>query len=157
MTWPYCSTLECTLIQELLSENILLVSFSVPKELLLLWHFRSFRKREKRRCGTLSTELPLLRSLVRQRSLTSLTQHPHRSTSVFCIILLTVMWNHHNLLRLLYFSVDGEITERRHAESIGVAGIARKEIQRSRTCLWLCSLAWWWHLEVSCKSFAFSI
>lgn len=39
----------------------------------------SCRKSERRRCGTQHTEQHLLRSLARQKSLTSLTQHRHRS------------------------------------------------------------------------------
>lgn len=66
-------------------ENIDLSVF-VRNEILLLWHFLPFRKNEKRRCGTPSTELPLLRSLVRQRNLTYLTQHPHRSTNLLVFV-----------------------------------------------------------------------
>lgn len=62
----------------------------------------SSRKSERKRCGTLHTELHSLRSLARQKSLTSLTRHPHRSelqTGLLCLLvsvcvplLVTVMW-----------------------------------------------------------------
>lgn len=48
---------------------------------------------------------------------------------------------------------DGEAAKGRAAESVRAAGIPRKEIQRSWSCVRLCSLARRCHLEVSCSYF----
>lgn len=132
-------------------------------------NFLSARKSERRRCGTHHTEQHLLRSLARRKSLTSPTQRPHRSDlqpCVLCVLLsvcvqliVTVKWSF-----LIWFlsttvylacilhlasSLDGEVGERRAAESVRAAGIARKEVQWSRSRLWLSALERRHYMEVS--------
>ncbi len=75
---------------------------------------------------------------------------------VFLQLLVTVMycfiiWFLSNtvLLTTCPFSSDGEVTERRAAESVRAAGITRKEVQWSWSCVRLCTLARWHHVEVS--------
>lgn len=143
-----------------------------------LWKFLNYfvmtllspRKSERRRCGTHRTEQHLLRSLARQKSLTSLTQHPHRSnmSSLCTRQCLLAVASHctvafpnlispdclfHTFLSRCFLSPDGEVAERRAAESVRAAGFARKEVQWSWSGIWLRALARRQHMEVSHTKF----
>lgn len=71
-----------------------------------------------------------------------------------CNVLFSKLISFYYCLSCMYLSPcplcsDGEVAERRAAESIRAAGVTRKEVQWSWSCIWLCALARWRHMEVS--------
>lgn len=68
---------------------------------------------------------------------------------------ITVLFSSDSSSRLL--SADGKVAERRAAESVRAAGITRKEVQWSWSCVWLCDMAWRRHMEVPTPAYFLSV
>lgn len=126
----------------------------------------STRKSARKRRGTHLTEQYLLKSVTGWMSLTSLTQHRHRSelqtwllcelATVLCCVLIWFLYLCH-MDPPCFLSPDGEAAEGRAADSVRAAGISRKEVQWSWSCVWLPALAWRRHVEVSILRCVYSL